>query len=436
MPPNLFYGTGIPACIIVIDKENAQGRTGVFMIDASKGFIKDGNKNRLRHQDIHKIVDIFNRQIELPEYSHMVSLAEIEANDFNLNIPRYIDSSEPEDLQDIEAHLLGGIPNRDIDDLSCYWEVFPTLKEQLFSPGSRPGYSELRAAASKIKTTIIAHPEFMAYTQAVNEVFARWKADNVECLKSITIGSHPRQLITALSEDLLDAFAEVMLIDRYDIYQHLMSYWTETMQDDVYMIVSDGWKENIDLIPPDLLIKHYFITENQGITTLTAERDAIAPQMSEMDEEYGSEGSYLDVAKNDKGKITKNGIINRLRDVNLDQEATDDERSVLNNYLSLMEKESATNKKIQKVQKALDKKVATQYKALSEDKVKTLVVEDKWLTALSNDVQSGLERISQALTGRIKELAERYAEPLSSLVSDVEILSGKVDTHLRKMGFL
>src|SRR5207248_8723358 len=140
LPPNLFYGTGIPACIIVLDKENAAGRTGIFMIDASKGFVKDGNKNRLRHQDIHKIVDVFNKQIELPKYSRMVPVAEIAAHDYNLNIPRYIDSTEVEDLHDIAAHLLGGIPNYDINALDVYWQVCPTLKQQLFEAGPRPGY--------------------------------------------------------------------------------------------------------------------------------------------------------------------------------------------------------------------------------------------------------------------------------------------------------
>jgi len=126
LPPNLFFGTGIPACIIVFDKDNAGTRKGIFMIDASKGFIKDGNKNRLRHQDIRKIVDVFNAQLEIPKYSRMVTTAEIRENEFNLNIPRYIDNSEPEDLQDIEAHLKGGIPNRDIKGMEKYWQSFPT----------------------------------------------------------------------------------------------------------------------------------------------------------------------------------------------------------------------------------------------------------------------------------------------------------------------
>src|SRR2546428_3908167 len=185
LPPSLFYGTGIPACIIVIDKENAAGRTGIFMIDASKGFVKDGNKNRLRHQDIHKIVDVFNKQIELPKYSRMVSVAEIAANDYNLNIPRYIDSTEAEDLHDIEAHLLGGIPNYDIDALDVYWQGFPTLTEQLFEAGPRAGYSQLSVDAGQIKPTIFTHPEFVAYTQAVNALFEQWQTSNTPCLKSL-----------------------------------------------------------------------------------------------------------------------------------------------------------------------------------------------------------------------------------------------------------
>jgi type I restriction enzyme M protein len=133
LPANLFFGTGIPACLIVMDKENANNRKAVFMIDASKGFMKDGPKNRLRSQDIHKIVDVFNKQLELPKYSRIVPINEIEAKEYNLNLPRYIDSQEEEDIQDIAAHLQGGIPNVDIENLSRYWTVYPSLKNVLFT---------------------------------------------------------------------------------------------------------------------------------------------------------------------------------------------------------------------------------------------------------------------------------------------------------------
>src|ERR1035437_293584 len=137
------------------------------MVDASKGFIKDGNKNRLRAQDIHKIVDTFTRQLETPKYSRMVPLAEVEANDFNLNIPRYIDSAEPEDLQDIEAHLKGGLPAREVDALDRYWQVFPGLRAELFAPAERPGYCRLRVEAAEIKAAIFGHSEFTAFRETV-----------------------------------------------------------------------------------------------------------------------------------------------------------------------------------------------------------------------------------------------------------------------------
>lgn len=439
LPANLFYGTGIPACIIVVDKENAAGRTGLFMIDASKGFVKDGNKNRLRHQDIHKIVDVFNKQLELPKYSRLVSVAEIEANDYNLNIPRYIDSSETEDLQDIAAHLKGGIPNADIEGMSGYWEVFATLQKQLFEKGTRAGYSQMKVAAALVKTTIFAHPEFVAYTHSVSDLFQGWKKNNAARLKGIGHVTHPKQLIEVLSEDLLQTFARVKLIDQYDVYQHLMSYWSDIMQDDVYLIEADGWQAGNDasngLIPPSLIIARYFAAERDAIEQLEAERDAVSRSMEELDEEHSGEEGLLAEAKNDKGKLTKVSVGARLKDIKNDTDGAD-ERKQLNAYLALIENESAASKKVKDVQKLLDAKVAAQYAKLTTDDIKTLVVDDKWLTTLAADVQTELDRVSQALTGRIKQLAERYAEPLPQLANDVAALNAKVEAHLTKMGFV
>ncbi len=438
LPANLFYGTGIPACIIVLDKEGAAGRTGIFMIDASKGFVKDGNKNRLRHQDIHKIVDVFNKQLELAKYSRMVSVAEIETNDYNLNIPRYIDSSEAEDLQDIAAHLQGGIPNADIEGLSDYWKVFPSLQTQLFERGTRTGYSQMKVAAAIVKPTIFAHPEFVAYTQAVSDLFQRWKKNNTARLKSLSAETHPKQLIEELSEDLLATFAEVQLIDKYDVYQHLMTYWSEVMQDDAYLITGDGWEAGKDagsgLIPPQLIIARYFAAERDAIEQLEVERDAITRSMEEMDEEHGGEEGLLSEAKNDKGKLTKATVAARLKDTKHEADAAD-ERNQLNVYLAFIEQESSANKKVKDAQKQLDAKVTAQYVNLNTADIQTLVVDDKWLTTLAADVQTELDRVSQALTGRIKQLAERYAEPLPQLADEVATLNAKVEAHLKKMGF-
>lgn len=216
LPANLFYGTGIPACIVVIDKEHAHARTGIFMIDASRGFLKDGNKNRLRAQDIHKIVDVFRRQIELPRYSRMVPAAEIAnpANDYNLNIPRHIDSGEPEDLHDLDAHLNGSIPLRDIDALDAYWRIFPTLRQTLFQENGRDGYLDLRVPANRLKETILGHVEFKAFAEQVAAVFEAWNAAHEPALKGIKVNNLPRKVIHTLSEDLLARFADLPLLNR------------------------------------------------------------------------------------------------------------------------------------------------------------------------------------------------------------------------------
>jgi type I restriction enzyme M protein len=244
LPANLFYGTGIPACILVIDKEHAANRTGMFMVDASKGFIKDGNKNRLRAQDIHKIVDVFKRRLELPRYSRLVPHAEIASavNDFNLNIPRYIDSSEPEDLHDLDAHLNGGIRERDIAALDDYWQVFPSLRAKLFQT-LRPGYLSTRVETHEVKAAILNHPEFAAYSKQVAARFNAWREAHESRLKGLNVNDIPKGIIHTLSEDLLTRFADVPLLSRYDVYQRLMDYWAETMQDDVYLIAADGWVE-------------------------------------------------------------------------------------------------------------------------------------------------------------------------------------------------
>ncbi|SDX63549.1 type I restriction enzyme M protein [Collimonas sp. OK242] len=439
LPANLFYGTSIPACIIVLDKENAAARKGIFMIDASKGYIKDGNKNRLRAQDIHKIVDTFNKQVATPKYARLVPVAEIETNDYNLNIPRYIDSTDSEDLQDIAAHLQGGIPNRDIDDLSRYWEVFPGVRATLFSPADRPGYSQRKVAASDIKMSIFGHAEFSRFNQSISVLFAQWKAANTPELMGITLGGHPKALIETLSESLLDTFKQAKLLDAYDVYQHIMSYWAESMQDDIYMVAHDGWnavvdgKPNTDLIPQRFIIRRYFSTEAKAIDQYEAERDAVSRQMEELDEEHSGEDGLLAEARNDKGRLTKASAKVRLGEIKNDRDAVD-ERKLLNDYLELIEQEAIGNRKLKDAQKALDAKVFAQYAKLSETDIKTLVVEDKWLATLAFDVQTELDRVSQALTGRVKELADRYATPLPQLVDEVQVLTARVNAHLKKMG--
>lgn len=444
LPANLFYGTGIPACIIVLDKEHAHSRKGVFVLDASKGFIKDGNKNRLREQDIHKIVDTFTQQHEIAKYSRLVPLAEIADNDYNLNISRYIDASAADDLQDIAAHLHGGIPNCDIDALADYWHVIPAVRTSLFA-AARPGYSQLRVAIGEIKSTIFAHPEFTTFNQSITDLFNGWKTRNHPHLSSISIGDKPKVLIDSLAEDLLASFAKAPLLDAYDVYQHLLDYWATAMQDDIYQLVSDGWQAmivgganhgqpNIDLLPPELLINRYFTTEAATIEQLEVIRSDFSRRLEELDEEHGGEEGLLSEGKNDKGKLTSKSVKDRIKAIKNDLPAAE-ELTALEDYLAVLEHEAAAGKKVKEALKALDLKVAKKYTLLSEADIKTLLIEDKWLATLNVDVQTELDRVSQALTSRIRQLAERYATPLPKLTLEVEALAAKVSVHLAKMGF-
>jgi len=463
LPANLFYGTGIPACILVLDKENASDREGIFMIDASKGFIKDGNKNRLRDQDIHKIVDTFTRQVEIPRYSRMVPLSEIRdpRNDFNLNLPRYIDTTEPEDLQDIDGHLRGGIPDRDLDALDRYWQIFPGLRPLLFESAGHTGYSRLKLPMAEIKTAIFGHPEFIAFNASVTMLFEEWKAANAPRLVGIARDDRPKALIETLSEGLLETFQKAPLLDPYDIYQHLMDYWTETLQDDVYLIVSDGWEEaakprlliedkekkvkekpdftvgkqkfKSDLIPVLVLVARYFAKEQATIESLESEVAAIVQNMEELTEEHGGDEGLLAEGKNDKGKITKAAITDRIKGIKGDRDFAD-ELKVLKDYLALIEKEADLNSRVKEAQKKLEVKVAAKYGQLTEEEIKPLVVDDKWLATLAAAVQGELDRVSQTLTGRLRQLAERYATPLPQLIDEVAALSARVDEHLKKMG--
>lgn len=471
LPANLFYGTGIPACILVLDKENAQARKGIFMVDASKGFKKDGPKNRLREQDIHKIVDTFTRQDESdPRYARMVPVSEIAdpKNDYNLNLPRYIDSTEPEDLQDIDAHLRGGIPERDLNALGHYWKIMPSVRSTLFQT-LRSGYSAIRNPQSAIKEAIFAHPEFTAFTTQARKLFTKWQTASVPLLKGLAKDGHPKPLIETIAEDLLATFKTAPLLDAYDVYQHLMDYWAETMQDDCYLIADAGWiagarpreivqvknkegkliwpeKEDFkkgkrrfksDLVPAALLIARYFAAERDAIAALEAELASIEQQLDETREEHsGEDGLLAEVieGEGEKQKIAAKALKARLKDIGKNKDDAE-ERQALEAYAKLLDQQSDAKTRLKTAQDDLEAKLDAKYPTLTEADIQTLVVDDKWLATLAAAVLGELDRVSQTLTGRIRQLAERYATPLPELTDEVEALAKKVGMHLTKMGF-
>jgi type I restriction enzyme M protein len=453
LPANLFYGTGIPACIIVIDKENAEEREGIFMIDASKGFMKDGPKNRLREQDLHKIVDVFNFQKPVDKFSRFVPFDEIEKNEFNLNIPRYIDTQEDEDIQDLNAHLSGGIPNKDIDGLNRYWKVYPSLKADLFAP-LRDGYSQLNVEATEIKNTIYNHKEFTGYSDKLHAVFTAWKDTVYQELQAINDTTAPKKLAAYISEALLDEYNDKPLVDKYNMYQLLMDYWNDTMKDDVYLLVEEGWtaktkrvigknqkgKEvdkgwTCDLIPKQLVIDKYLSAEQTQLNELMAKLESTQAEITTYQEEHAGDEGLLNDATNDKGAITKTTLAQYIKEIKADP-AEKEALAMANALLKLFTEEAALKKQVTANEVELDELTLKQFGKLTEPEVRTLVVDEKWMASLSDLMQSEIDAISQRLTGRVKELAERYENTLGELTISTQNLEKSVSAHLEKMGLV
>jgi len=448
LPANLFYGTGIPACILVINKRDAGSREGIFMVDASKGFIKDGPKNRLRERDIHKIVDVFTRQLELPGYSRFVPNEEIAGHDYNLNLPRYIDSSEAEDLQDIEAHLRGGIPERDIDTLEAYWQVCPQLREALFQP-LRPGYLELAVAPAELKATITAHPQFAGFLAGMAQHFEAWRQQAAAQLLALEAGCHPKVVIAELAESLLQHYQNQPLIDAYAVYQLLLDQWAETMQDDVYAISAEGWRAEpqrileidkkgktkdkgwaCDLVPKELLARQLYADATELIEGLITQLEEASSRLAELEEEHGGdEGAFAELEK-----LSKASINARIKEIKKDPEAAE-ELAVLREWLELSEEEAATKKALKAAEAELDELAYGRYVSLTDADVRELVVNGKWLATLELAIAAEVERVSQQLTIRLKQLGERYGEALPQISERVEVLEARVAGHLEQMGF-
>ncbi len=319
----------------------------------------------------------------------------------------------------------------------------------------REGYSELKIHHSEIKTFIFSHPEFVQFSKEMDDLFTNWKVRNTNLLKGLTIGIKPKLTIFRISEDVLKTYTGKPLMDKYAVYQHLMNYWNDIMQDDCYLITADGWKAepsiikqtrsatvwDCDLVPKTLLIDRYFLREKKAIEQLEADKEAIAGQITEMEEEHNVEDGFFA----DLDKVNKATISGKLKVISAElkqgklstEEKTYNSQltTLLNSYLNLIDNQANLNKKIKEASANLDKKVIERYRTLTEDEIKQLVVDDKWMASIERSVKTEMERISQRLTQRIRELAERYESTLPVIEEDVLRCENKVKEHLKKMGY-
>ena len=474
LPANLFYGTGIPACIVIIDKENADSREGIFLIDASQDFKKDGNKNRLREQDIERIVQTFLNQVEIPGYSRFVRYEDVvKKNGGNLNVPRYIQKIDATLPQNIAAHLRGGIPRTDIESIDKLWRISPALKEKIFTcTDPKQGIYQLALPSVNLEKTVVdddvVRRELSHETDAL---FNEWKESVKGALLGINLKTVPRDFIRSISLKLLEKFKNSKILDAYDVYDCLLNYWVAKLQDDVYAIKAGGYEvgREIDfeyaqkkakdktghaitvddkskeksfdgaLIPKEIIEQEYFVDDLKKIQMFTEEAEAINVQMEELREEESGEEGLLREVLNDKGdNIPKANLTKRLKEIKdkgTDKNEDGDEYTCLTRYKGLMDKRDADLKKSKDARNALDKKLKDKYGELTVEEIKELLFEKKWMAKIVADINAVAAQVLNDLSSTVLLIAKRYEHTLGEIEKSTAESRVEVMAALERMGY-
>ena len=535
LPPNLFYGTGIPACIIIIDKEDAQTREGIFLIDASRGFKKDGSKNSLREQDIEKIVQTFINQDVIPGYSRFVKYSDVlDENGGNLNIPRYIPKIDDTLPQNIAAHLKGGIPGTDVDSLKKLWSIAPDLKQEIFTCIDEVhNIYTLALASSEIEGVISQDEGILAEKKReTEEIFEQWKAEAKDILLCIDADTNPKELIRAIAAMLRVAYEQARLIDNYDVYDCLLNYWNAKLQDDVYAIKAGGYgvAREIDyeyakkkqknesgeivevddttkvksfegaLIPKEIMEAVFFAEELAELTALMEKSAALEAELDEMrEEESGDEGLLKEVLSEKGDSIPKANLNKRIKELDakktsavmdamvqlvalFDEGKTSemealirevpklsefdirnkngtfgkaklkaalkiaaetavvpeiyaDEYAALTLYAQKYAEMDAVDKAYKEARKALDEKLVAKYAELTDEEIKHLLFDMKWLTKLSADVCDEIEQVLNTLSSKVLLIAKRYEHTLGEIEDRTAKSRAAVVSSLERMGY-
>ncbi|WRG58378.1 type I restriction-modification system subunit M [Helicobacter pylori] len=459
LAPNLFYGTSIPACVIVLDKENARARKGVFMIDASKDFKKDGNKNRLRDQDVQKMIDTFNAYKEIPYYSKMVSLEEISANDYNLNIPRYIASKqelEKDLFALINSHKASYLPKNEIKAYAPYFQVFKELKNTLFKKSDKEGYYALKTECENIKELITQSLEYQTFHASVLSAFDRLEL--LTTFNDLEPGFNPKTLIESVCQKVLYEFEKVGILDKYGVYQLFKDYYNEVLQDDWFLISFNGFisakelrkltplkdknkKANYleepdfiiqktyyksDLIPKNLIKQRFFEKEAKELEELENALNEKEALLNEFIEEHSNEEGLFDELKINESVLKK-----ELKN------ATDSEdKEILKTALEWLEAKNKALKIKNKAYEELELKAFHQYKNLEINEIKDLIIKDKWLNSLKNALENKILKRTNAFISALNEIISSYSNSLLELDKEVKESESKVLEHLKDLGLM
>ena len=447
LPPNIFFGTGIPAAIIVLD--NRPNENGIFFIDASSGFIKDSNKNRLREQDIRKIVDVFNEQLELPHYSRLVSYNEIERNGCNLNIPRYIEPVSTEITQDLDGHLNGGISCAELD--ACgNWAALPGLKELLTKP-LREGYVSLTYPPEQVAEILQDAAVIKKVHKEMMDILSQWEDGLRE--KLVSPSGNARRLADALSCAMRDAYKSNAFLDKYDAYGVFMDYVIATMQDDLFAICSDGWKAGKEtekvydkkdklkswdgMILPKILVKQeYFATELARAQELARKVETVESELEQFLQECADLGEDDPLAEiRDDDKMLSDSDCKKVLKKMQKDVARKDETMAIKKYLDLRNALAVANKASKQADEALDKKTLEHYSKLTDDGIRLLMIERKWLPSIRKGMEELCDSQIQSLSSSLLALDARYRETLPALERQCQKAKEQVHAVLREMGF-
>ena len=458
LPPNIFYGTGISACIIIIDKSMTKESKGIYMVDAKDGFRKDGAKNRLREEDIRRIIDVWRAKEDVPHFSRMVSYEDIADQEYNLNITRYITPRESDVPHDLYAHLHGGIPEADLAVLERLWEVCPTLYGRLLQPAAVEGYVEPTPLASEdIERAITTDSSYKAQEARYATAFDEWKDVLKKLMTEIKQGCMPKDIISQLSDIILKTFqARPTLVDPYEVYEALMEYWAETMQDDLYLISRDGWtvsaevplgKNNTprktytydqlecDLLPTPVVARVFFpqlLEKIEEIERQIGEKEEAISQLIAEDEELFAR------ALNDKDQVVEKNVRALYKEGSkkgMEKEQTPEELKAWKRYVALADKKKKYNDALKAMIKELTREIEALYPELSEPQVRDTVLNHKWVAEIRNRLDSLMDSSLQGAIAKLHELADRYRNTLPELERAVEESQQTVLNDLRKLGF-
>lgn len=537
LPPNLFYGTGIPACIIIIDKENADTREGIFLIDASRGYKKDGSKNRLREQDIEKIVQTFINQKNIDGFSKFVKYEDVldeQTNNGNLNIPKYIQKIDDTLPQDIASHLKGGIPSRDVDSLKKLWSISSDLKAKIFkSIDENNSIYELAVNPNEIDDVISQDQSIIIEKEKeIKDIFNNWKDEVKDMLLSIDGNIDPKHLIRLISSLLREKYETAHILDNYDVYDCLLNYWNEKMQDDVYIIKEFGYASARDidyvyakkkvknengetveeddksktksfdgaLIPKEILETTYFSKELNELGLILDQASDLENELNEMiEEESGDDGLLLEVLNEKGDNIPKINLNKRIKELeskkasdvvdaitklialfdtgdidcmekivknNTDlnnytirnkngsfgkaklkaalkqaidcaemPEVYQDEYELLIAYSQKSSKLDEMNKAYKDARNKLDEKLISKYSQLSDDEIKNLLFDKKWMARLAADINDEFNQVLNSLSSKVILIAKRYEHSLGEIEEKTAKSRLAVIVALERMGY-